>query len=115
PVERYESLFKLVETVSSSTMGLSVACARCHTHKFDPIPQRDYYRFLALFTPAYNPTNWLQPKNRFQYAVSKSDQQEIERHNADIDRSVNELKKQLAAVRRPYEQRLLDGKLKAIP
>ena len=56
PVERYEALFKLMEKVSSSTLGLTVACARCHTHKFDPIPQRDYYRFLSLFTPAYNPT-----------------------------------------------------------
>src|SRR5207237_284523 len=33
PVERYEALFKLVEKVSSSTLGLTVGCARCHTHK----------------------------------------------------------------------------------
>ena len=49
PVERYETLFKVVEKVSSSTMGLTVGCARCHTHKFDPIPQRDYYRLQAVF------------------------------------------------------------------
>ena len=51
PVERYEALFKLVEKVSSSTLGLTVQCARCHTHKFDPIPQRDYYRLLSLSRP----------------------------------------------------------------
>jgi mono/diheme cytochrome c family protein len=115
PVERYEALFKLVEKVSSSSLGLTVACARCHTHKFDPIPQRDYYRFLALFTSAYNPTNWLQPKNRHLYTASKPEQEEINRHNAEIDGHVNEVKKQLATVLGPYETRLLDQKLKTLP
>lgn len=114
PVERYEALFKLMEKVSSSTMGLTMACARCHTHKFDPIPQRDYYRMLALFTNALNPTNWIQPKNRIQYTVSKTEQEEIERHNKEVDGAVGELKQQLAKVRGPYEQQLLEEKLKSL-
>jgi mono/diheme cytochrome c family protein len=69
PVERYEALFKLVEKVGSSTVGLTVNCARCHTHKFDPIPQRDYYRFLSVFTTSYNPTSWIQPQNHHLYVV----------------------------------------------
>ncbi len=115
PVDRYEALFKLVEQVSSSTMGLTVGCARCHTHKYDPIPQRDYYRFLALFTAAYNPSNWLPPEKRHLYTVSENERKEIDRHNADIDKSVTELKNQLSAVTQPYEKRLIDEKLKAIP
>ena len=115
PVERYEALFKLVEKVSTSTLGLTVQCARCHTHKFDPIPQRDYYRFLSLFTSSYNPADWLQPQKRNLYTVSKTDQEEIERHNTEIDHAVEPLKKQLAAVRHPYEERLLEQKLKALP
>jgi len=78
PVERYEALFKLIEKVSSSTVGLTVNCARCHTHKFDPIPQRDYYRFLALFTTAYNPTDWIQPQNHHLYVLPKADHEAIE-------------------------------------
>lgn len=115
PVERYEALFKLMEKVSSSTMGLTMQCARCHTHKFDPIPQRDYYRMLAVFTSGLNPTNWIQPKNRTQYTVSKADQEEIERHNKEVDRAVKGLKEQLAKVRQPYEQQLLEEKLKSLP
>jgi hypothetical protein len=115
PVERYEALFKLMEKVSSSTMGLTVACARCHTHKFDPIPQRDYYRMLALFTPSYNPTDWLQPQNRHLYTVSKKDQDEIDRHNKEVDQALDGLKKQLATVRQPYEERLFEEKLKGMP
>ena len=78
PVERYEALFKLVDKVSSSTVGLTVGCARCHSHKFDPIPQRDYYRFLALFTTAYNPTDWIQPQNHHLFVLPKSQHEAIE-------------------------------------
>lgn len=115
PVERYEALFKMMEKVSSSTMGLTMACARCHTHKFDPIPQRDYYRMLALFTNALNPTSWLPPKERIQPTVSKPEQEEIARHNKEVDRALADLKEQLAKVRGPYEQQVLQEKLKALP
>jgi mono/diheme cytochrome c family protein len=115
PVERYEALFKMMEKVSSSTMGLTMQCARCHTHKFDPIPQRDYYRMLALFTNALNPTSWIQPKNRIQPTVAKPEQEALERHNKEVDRALGELKQQLAKVRDPYESKLLDGKLQTLP
>jgi hypothetical protein len=38
-----------IDTIGSAFLGLTVACARCHDHKFDPISQRDYYRMTALF------------------------------------------------------------------
>ncbi len=41
--------------MASNLLGLTVNCARCHSHKYDPIPQADYYRLTAIFTPAFNP------------------------------------------------------------
>src|SRR5690606_16879067 len=41
-----------VRTLGMAWMGLSIECARCHDHKFDPISQRDYYRFFAFFNNA---------------------------------------------------------------
>lgn len=38
-----------IDTVSQSILGLTVACARCHDHKFDPIPQREYYAMAGIF------------------------------------------------------------------
>ena len=41
-----------------------MGCARCHNHKYDPIPQRDYYRLAAVFKGAYDEYDWLKPDIR---------------------------------------------------
>jgi hypothetical protein len=48
--ERYDELDDMASTVGTAFLGLTIGCARCHDHKYDPIPQRDYYRLLATFT-----------------------------------------------------------------
>ena len=45
----YDDLDDIVTTTSQTFLGLTVNCARCHDHKIDPIPQRDYYRMVAFF------------------------------------------------------------------
>jgi mono/diheme cytochrome c family protein len=111
PFDRYEALFKLMERVSTSTLGMTLACARCHSHKFDPIPQTDYYRFLSLFTPAYNPSKWLPPKQRHLYSVSQIEKAEVDRQKMALDAA----KKKLQSIRDGYRTRLFDKKLAALP
>ncbi len=48
--ERYDELDDMAATVGTAMLGLTVGCARCHDHKFDPISQSDYYRLLSTFT-----------------------------------------------------------------
>jgi hypothetical protein len=48
--ERYDELDDMVNTAGTAFLGLTIGCARCHDHKFDPIRSRDYYRFVANFT-----------------------------------------------------------------
>ena len=53
-----------IKIVSTSLLGLTVGCAQCHNHRYDPIAQADYYRFRAVFEPAYDTRNWRSPPSR---------------------------------------------------
>ena len=53
---REDQLEEMLGVVSQTFLGLTVNCARCHDHKFDPIPQRDYYRLKAVFEGVWQPT-----------------------------------------------------------
>ena len=46
---RYDELDDMVNTMGTAMLGLTIGCARCHDHKFDPIPTRDYYRLVSSF------------------------------------------------------------------
>jgi hypothetical protein len=50
-INRVETLTDYVDTTASVFLGLTAGCARCHDHKYDPIPQRDYFRMQAIFAP----------------------------------------------------------------
>jgi mono/diheme cytochrome c family protein len=65
--DRVDVIADEIETVSSSVMGLTIKCARCHNHKYDPLPQRDYYRFKAIFKGAYDEHDWVSPLTMEKY------------------------------------------------
>ncbi|MDE0735582.1 MAG: PSD1 and planctomycete cytochrome C domain-containing protein [Pirellulaceae bacterium] len=62
--ERLGVIGDAIQVVGTGLMGLTMECARCHSHKYDPIPQRDYYRFKAIFQGALDEHDWLTFKNR---------------------------------------------------
>jgi hypothetical protein len=47
--ERFNELDDMIATTGSAMLGLTLACARCHDHKYDPVPRRDYYRIQSAF------------------------------------------------------------------
>jgi len=57
--DRIEVVADEIDVLGSAVMGLTMKCARCHSHKFDPIPHRDYYRLIAVFKGAYDEYDWL--------------------------------------------------------
>ena len=46
---RYDELDDMANTTGTAMLGMTIGCARCHDHKFDPIPVRDYYRIVNTF------------------------------------------------------------------
>jgi hypothetical protein len=104
-VNRQEVLTEMTGAVGSAFLGLTIGCARCHDHKFDPLTQKDYYRLQAFFGAA-------QPK---EIALATAGERD------DYDRRVRELNDRLAPLRRelatleaPYRQRLTADKKKRL-
>jgi len=61
--DRIEVIDREMEVLTGAVMGLTLRCAKCHDHKFDPIPQADYYRLLAVFKGAYDEHDWMRPRD----------------------------------------------------
>lgn len=53
--DRFDQLDDLVSTTAQVFLGLTLGCARCHNHKFEPLTQLDYYRMAAIFAPLQRP------------------------------------------------------------
>ncbi|GDY21991.1 hypothetical protein LBMAG56_33380 [Verrucomicrobiota bacterium] len=55
PTDRFDQLDDIVSTTAEGFLGLTLACARCHDHKFEPFSTRDYYSAVAVFNPLERP------------------------------------------------------------
>src|SRR5437879_2135399 len=64
-VDRYDQLDDVLGTTATAFLGLTLRCARCHDHKFEPIPQTDYYSTLAVFEPLKRPQKEREELERF--------------------------------------------------
>ena len=73
-----------IKIVSTSLLGLSVGCAQCHNHRYDPVSQVDYYRFRAIFEPAFNVQAWRVPKARLVSTTTADAKKEIATVDAEI-------------------------------
>ena len=63
-VARNQVMADTLQIVGTSLLGLTVNCAQCHDHRYDPIPQSDYYRLRAIFEPGLDWKNWRTPPAR---------------------------------------------------
>ena len=111
----YPTLFDTLQIVCSSTMGLTVQCARCHSHKFDPIPQVDYYRMQAVFTTAYRTDKWIPQMNRRLPIASRRQTEAAAEKNAEVDAGVRLLKAELAALKKTFADRVFTDQLAMLP
>jgi mono/diheme cytochrome c family protein len=127
--ERFGVVADEVEILSSAVMGLTVGCARCHSHKFDPLPHRDYYRLSAIFEAAYDPYDWLDPtiegrggekdpyKQTLRYLpyADERERREVAGHNAPIQKEIKRLERSLELKAQPLREELFEQKLAKLP
>jgi len=87
-----------IKIVSTSLLGLSVGCAQCHDHRYDPIPQTDYYRLRAIIEPAYDPKNWRTPDQRLVSLYTEADRKRA----AEVETEASKLSDEKASKQKQY-------------
>jgi hypothetical protein len=101
-LRRQNALDDITETTSLAFLGLTMGCARCHDHKFDPVSQVDFYRLQAFFTPARFRDDYplLGPKER----------EDFDAKLAAWKRSVAEAQAEILRLEAPARSRLAPGR-----
>lgn len=93
-----DELDGVISTTTSVFLAQSVACARCHDHKYDPIPQKDYYRMAALFAGL----------RRKDFVIADSEEiARAEIRSAEIDLELQPLQAELEAFEAPYRAQVM--------
>lgn len=105
---RVISIADKVDAAATAFMGITMKCAQCHDHKYDPISQRDYYRFYALFDtttePGHGATNGnTEPTLFVEPPLQQSWREGLEARLADLARARREPPSEIAAARDAWE------------
>lgn len=127
--DRLEVIADEIDVLGSAVMGLTMKCARCHSHKFDPIPQRDYYRLVDVFKGAYDEYDWLKPEikpgigpvsqdvmpGRHLPFVTSSEHRAWEENNKKLWSDVSSLRQALETKTKDIAAKHLEERLKQVP
>jgi hypothetical protein len=127
--DRLEVMADVVDVLGSGVMGLTFKCARCHNHKFDPLPQRDYYRLIALFKGAYDENDWLKPElnngfggalsaglgERYLTHVTTAERKRWQENNGKIEKEIEALKAGAQTAETPNKIKQLEARRQPEP
>jgi len=106
--DRYDQLDDILSTTSQAFLGLTLGCARCHDHKFEPLTQGDYYRMVAIFSGLQRPRN-----GRTELDLPIGKRLEVDAAVAR-DRLVEALTQQLTELRNAHRKDVLESKPSAL-
>jgi hypothetical protein len=104
-MNRQEVLTEMTTVTGAALLGMTIQCARCHNHKFDPIPQSDHYRLQAVFANTVGDEISL---------VSKEEQQKFLEAAKAHDKKLEPFKKAVKEIDEPYKQKLTEERKQGI-
>ena len=106
-IARNAVVAETIKIVSTSLLGITVGCAQCHNHRYDPITQQDYYQLRAIFEPALDWKSWTPPQSRQVSLYTDDDRAESARIEQDAKKIDTErLTKQEQYIQQTFEKEL---------
>jgi hypothetical protein len=100
-MNRQEVLTEFVSGVGTTFMGITIGCAKCHNHKFDPILQADYYRLQAIFSST---------EGKDIEIATDEDRDRRKREMEEYKAQLEPVKKAIEAIEKPYREGLKEAK-----
>jgi cytochrome c553 len=100
-----------IKVMTSSLMGMTVACAQCHDHRYDPITQADYYRLRAVFDPAYHWEAWRAPNSRLYSLYTPEERAKA----AEIEVKAKEIEAEARAMSKKFLDEIFEVEIKKVP
>ncbi len=110
-IDRNQAVADVLNVVSTTVLGLTVGCAQCHDHRYDPITIEDYYRFRAVFDPAFPIHQWKKPNQRL---IDMTDDATRER-SAAIEAQAVAVQEDINVRRRAHCQTIQDREIELAP
>jgi hypothetical protein len=110
-MDRNQVVAEVLNVVGTGILGVTVGCAQCHDHRYDPVSIEDYYRLRAVFDPAFPLHQWKKPSERL---VDMTD--DISRATADdIEKQAVAMQEDIDKRRREHGQTIQEREIAKVP
>ena len=124
--ERMEVISDEIDILGSTVLGLTLKCARCHSHKYDAIPHRDYYRLVAVFQGAYDVHDWLKPisvagqsdghfQSRALDVALPAERAAVEKQNQEVQLRIDAEKNKVSAAEEIARRKYFEAAIAELP
>jgi mono/diheme cytochrome c family protein len=100
-----------LQVAMNCLLGVTIQCARCHEHKFEPITHEEYYRLQAILYPVYCPDRWVKPNERTVAVATRHEREEHRQRSERVDRAVRALQEGLTIQAGPYREQVVEERL----
>ncbi|HEX2750081.1 MAG TPA: PSD1 and planctomycete cytochrome C domain-containing protein, partial [Verrucomicrobiales bacterium] len=108
---RNQVIAEEIKVVTTSLLGLTAGCAQCHDHRYDPVTQADYYRFRAIFEPAFDWQKWRAPAQRLYSLYTPEERAKA----AEIEKQAQALDAESRAMSKKFLDEIFEKEIIKLP